>query len=355
MISTLISYPIRVFLLLCFLSLVVFAQKVEQISVGVDKHLYRVYITLTHPSWFKFIKDPKRDLLIIKVPNDKKFEREFYSVLIKGSKNLITLLVKNPKLDVYRAKAIKRYRTIVVLIPFKNTRNAPYKIVIDPGHGGKDSGAIYGGVKEKVVNYQIALKLYHLLKEDPRFKPYLTRWGDRYISLAGRQKFTAKVGADLFISIHANANPYNPNRRGVEFYVLSDKGIRLKIRDLVEHPEHAKAFFSETIAHNRYLTKEVAKTTLEITQDEGEEFARILQHLWCINLRNLIPCRGIYKRAFAVLKVPGVPAILVEVGYLSNPTDRKILLNPSDQWKIARTIYRAILEYFDLKPLKEGK
>jgi len=326
-----------------------FAQRVVSLSVGLDKNYYKIFITFDGKPWFKLFKDPKRDLITLKLENEHRFNREFYSVRVVGEKNLITIFVRNPQLSTAGAKVIRKYRTLVVLIPFKRKKFFKYTVVVDPGHGGKDSGATYFGVKEKDINLSVALKLYKLLKEDGRFKVYLTRKGDYFVSLAERQKFTAKVGADLFISIHANANPYKPNKRGAEFYVLSDRGKYRKFVDLATHPSKAVEFLDDDMVWDYTVRKKVLKTTLEFTQEEGEEFAKILRRYWCRYLGRYIPCGGIYRRSFAVLKVPGVPTVLVEIGYMTNRRELKLLTDPHYQWLIAKTIYRAILDYFNLK------
>jgi len=271
---------------------------------------------------------------------------------VVGERNLITIFVRNPQLSTAKAKVVRKYRTLVVLIPFKHRKFFKYTVVIDPGHGGRDSGATYFGVKEKEINFAVALKLYKLLKEDGRFKVYLTRKGDYFVSLTHRQKFTAQVGADLFISIHANANPYKPYKRGAEFYVLSEKGKYQKFVDLATHPSHALHFLDEDMVRDYAVRKKVLKTTLEFTQEEGEEFAKIARRYWCKYLERFIPCGGIYKRSFAVLKVPGVPTVLVEIGYMSHRGELNLLTNSRYQWSIAKTLYRAILDYFNLKMRK---
>jgi len=332
-----------------------FGQRVVKISVGVDRNYYRIFLTFNGKPWYKVYKDPKRDIITLKLENTYEFSKEYYSVDIVGEKNLITIFVRNPQLDTSHAKVIKKYRTLVVLIPKKHKKLAKYVVVIDPGHGGHDPGARYYGVKEKDINLEVARKLYYYLSHDPRFKVYMTRKGDYFVSLAGRQKFTAKVGADLFISIHSNANPYNRNRRGVEFYVLSNKGIYRKWVDLAVHPAKAKEFISSQMVDDKTVRKKVLKTSLEFTQEEGEQLARELRKMWCRYMARYIPCGGIYKRSFAVLKVPGVPTVLVELGYMTNRRDLHYLISKRYQWIMAKTLYLGILDYLNLKPLKELK
>ena len=348
--SSMILSAISLFLL----SLSLFAQHVTKIAVGTDKNYYKIFLTFNGKPKYKLFKDPKRDIITLKLENTYRFSREFYSTTIVGEKNLITIFVRNPKLDTARAKVVRKYRTLVLYIPFKRKKPAKYVVVIDPGHGGKDPGATYYGYKEKNINLAVAKKLYYLLSKDPRFKVYLTRKGNYFVSLAGRQKFTAKVGADLFISLHCNANPFKPYRRGAEFYVLSDKGIYRKWRDLAVHPAEAENFLDPKMVRDRTVRKKVIKTSLEFTQEEGEEFAKVVRHYWCRFLSREIPCGEIYKRSFAVLKVPGVPTLLVEMGYMTNRRDLYILTNNRYQWSIARTLYRAILDYFNLKSYKKN-
>jgi N-acetylmuramoyl-L-alanine amidase len=344
---------LTIFLTISFLFSLTFAQKVRKIFIHTDRYYYRITLTFDGKPWFKFFKDPKRDILTLKTENTYRFDKTYYSVRIVGEKNLITFFVRNPKLDIARAKVIRKYRSLVVLIPFKHTKNVKYVIVIDPGHGGKDSGAHYYGVMEKNINLAVAKKLYYYLVRDGRFKVYLTRKGDYFIPLGERQKFTAKVGADLFISIHANANPYHKWKRGVEFYVLSDKGIYRKWIDLAVHPREARQFIDDDMVKDRYVRKKVLKTALEFTQDEGEELAESLRREWCRYLSQYIPCGGIYKRSFAVLKVPGVPTVLVELGYMTNKRDLKYLTDSRFEWSIAKTLYFGILDYLNLSRPKD--
>jgi len=337
------------------LSLPIFGQRVTKITVSVDRNYYRIFFTFDGKPWYRVYKDPKRDIISLKLENTYKFSKEYYSVNIVGEKNLITIFVRNPELDTSRARVIKKYRTLIVLIPRKHKKFAKYVVVIDPGHGGHDPGAEYYGFEEKNINLAVARKLYYYLSKDPRFKVYMTRKGDYFVSLAGRQKFTAKVGADLFISIHSNANPYNPNRRGAEFYVLSNRGIYKKWVDLAVHPQKAKEFLSSQMVRDKTVRKKVLKTSLEFTQEEGEQLAKELRKMWCRYMARYIPCGGIYERSFAVLKVPGVPTVLVELGYMTNRRDLHYLTSSRYQWAIARTLYLGILDYLNLKPLKKGR
>jgi len=346
---------LTLFLINLFLVFLTFSNNLQKVRVYTDRNFYKLYLIFSSQiDLQKFVKDTKHDLLAVKIPFKNRYEAEYYSVLLKASNGVITLKVKNPKLDLQRVWYIKEYRTLVIVIPFRK-EGGKYTVVIDPGHGGKDSGAHYYGVNEKDINLSIAKKLSTYLREDGRFKVFLTRKGDYFIPLAERQKFTSKVGADLFISIHANANPYNPHLRGVEFYILSDKGIYRKFIDLAVHPQKAKEFLNREIAKDGKLRREVVKKSLEITQEEGEDLAKSLQREWCSYLAKYIPCHGIFKRNFAVLKVPGVPTVLVEVGYMTNRRELRLITSDHYQWLIASTLYLGILDYLHLSVPKKWK
>jgi len=330
-------------------SLITFGGGVERISVAVDKNYYKIFIKLSSPSVVRVTKDPKRDLIAVELRNDKEFSKSFYSVVVKGSKNLVTILVKNPNLDTSRASVRVSGRGVFVFIPFKG-KFSKYVVVIDPGHGGKDGGATYYGVKEKEINLAIAKKLYALLKRDGRFEVYMTRYDDRFVSLTDRQLIAAKVGADLFLSIHSNAAPRKPSATGVKFYILSDEGIAQKFLDLARNPQKALNFFSRSVVWNRSVRYKVIKSSLEITRDQGEELAEFLCSEWQKLVSRYIPCNGIYERAFAVLKVPGVPSVLVETGFMTNKRELEKLKDSFVQWKIAESLYLGILDYFNLQP-----
>jgi len=328
------------------------AYGVKKVTVSVDRNYYKIFIKLSKPTPVRVVKDPKRDLIALSLKNYTYFTKSYYSVVIKGTRHLITVKVKNPRLDASRAVVRRNGDDLSVFIPFRK-KFEKLVVVIDPGHGGHDTGAIYYGFREKWINLAVAKKLYYLLERDGRFKPLLTRSGDYYVSLSWRQRFAARAGADLFVSIHANAAPRNPKASGVEFYVLSDRGVRQKYLYLKDRPKEAKNFFESSIAYDRILRARVAENTLKITQGEGEAAARLMCDSWRKKLGYLIPCDGVFSRGFAVLKVPGVPTVLVEVGFMSNRRELRYLTNSYVQWKIARALYEGILSYFNLSPPSE--
>lgn len=179
-------------------------------------------------------------------------------------------------------------------------KDGPYIVVIDPGHGGVDVGAVgVSGSYEKDFNLSLALKVQEALDLDERISVYLTRDDDTYISQKSkdRSKFANDLGADLFISIHANA------------FVDS------------------QASGTETYYHRRRM-KELAETIHDhVVQTTGFQD------------------REIKRKPLNVIRDTKMPAILLEIGFLSNPDEELILMSESFQEEVARAIRDGIVEY----------
>ncbi len=179
------------------------------------------------------------------------------------------------------------------------------KVVIDPGHGGYDTGASYGGFEEKDVNLVISEKLKKSL-EGVGITAFLTRDDDNFLSLAERVEITNSIKPDVFISIHGNALVSSRVIRGVETY---------------------------------YWTSQSHKLAYYIHRS-------ILSH---IN----IPDHYIRKAQFYVIRHASCPAVLAELGFLSNRDDRKFLTNSTTQDEYAKALTEAILKFLDIEPNKE--
>ena len=219
-------------------------------------------------------------------------------------------------------------------------------IVIDPGHGGKDPGAIgYRGIREKWVNLQIARYLAYYLKRDGRFKVVMTRSGDYFVSLGRRVKIARKHKADLFISIHADAAPRRKRwARGTQIFVLSRHSAKSKKRELMRNRQYAFAIFRD--ARNMKAIPILSDIGFEITLDRSREFARLLAKQLRKDMRRQVHFKGIRSRGFAVLKTPGTVSVLIEAGFITNPYEARKLTDKRFQKKLAYSIYKAIVKYF---------
>ncbi len=205
-------------------------------------------------------------------------------------------------------------------------------IVIDPGHGGKDPGAISKrGLEEKSITIKIARYLEREL-EARGFKVYLTRNSDVYLTLKERVQFARSHKADLFISVHANSN-HSSKIKGVEVYYLSDKYFDSESKAVVmaeNAPFHSiRGLYSKDTqrivwdlmcTENNTISLDFAKTVVSTLRGMGFKVR---------------PPKG---APFYVLKYAYVPSILVESGYLSNPSEEKLLRKPYYQKQVARGV-----------------
>jgi len=187
-----------------------------------------------------------------------------------------------------------------------------FTIAIDAGHGGKDTGAIgYNGALEKDVVYAIARKLESLVRAEPGLRPVMVRQGDTFIALRQRAEIARRAGADLFISVHADAH-VDDEAKGSAVFILSPR---------------------------RLEADNYAENTLEAS---GLAAGKILGEL---RKKQYLHYSHVQKARFAVLKSPDVPSMLIETGFVSNPEEERRLASPSYQEKVARSIFNGIRAY----------
>lgn len=218
-------------------------------------------------------------------------------------------------------------------------------IVIDPGHGGVDPGAIgVSGIYEKHITLALARELKTALEKSGRYRVHLTRDRDVFIRLRDRVAIARQYGADLFISLHADA-VQNPSIRGLSVYTLSQNASDNEAQALAEKENKADLIAGVDLSHE---TPDVAGILIDLAQREtrnrsagfasemvdevGQEF-------------NLLDNTHRFA-GFAVLKAPDLPSVLVETGYLSNDYEEKQLRQPTYRARLAKAIARAIDRYF---------
>ncbi len=214
-------------------------------------------------------------------------------------------------------------------------------IVIDPGHGGKDPGAVANGLKEKDVNLKFAKELKKLLEKDPRFKVYLTRNRDRYVSLYKRTIYAVRKKADLFISLHCNSSP-SGHGYGTYVYTLNLRGAKSKLARLVERRENRAILQYIRVSTNPSVNRILADLAMSTTMTEGLSFAKILSK----HLRKVNVFQDIDSANFAVLKTPGIPSVLIEIAYITHPREAKLLKNPNFVRNFSYQVYKSIVDYF---------
>lgn len=220
-------------------------------------------------------------------------------------------------------------------------------VVIDPGHGGHDPGAIgVNGAIEKKINLQVALKLGKLIEQQmPDVKVVYTRSDDTFIELHKRGKIANKHGGKLFISLHCNSIDPKPSRaNGFEFWLLrpgrTDEAIRIaEVENSVIKYEENPDQYQELTDENFILVSMAHAAYMQYS----EKFAALLNDSYSnkTNLRN----RGVKQAGLIVLVGASMPNVLVEMGFISNTRDAKYLMSTAGQDAIALSLLESIKEY----------
>lgn len=229
-----------------------------------------------------------------------------------------------------------------------NTATKKYTVVIDPGHGGKDPGCIgRGGTKEKTVVLSVAKKLKTAL-QNAGFAVVMTRGDDTYLKLADRAAIAERKKADLFLSIHANANP-SRSMKGFSIYTLSEKASDEEAQKLAD-AENAADKIDVDGFENFSKDIRVALSSLQqhAVAEMSEEYANGCARAFGKSGITQQPGPAVRHAPLAVLRST-VPGALIECGHLSNAAEEKLLKNSAHQDKLVAAIVRSIKNYdFDV-------
>ncbi len=228
------------------------------------------------------------------------------------------------------------------VVLFKKITTKIASIVIDPGHGGIDPGAVgKKGLYEKDANLDISTYLQTLLKDSLGVSVLITRDKDLYLSLKERTDMANRTSADLFISVHCNAAPKNSKARGFETYFLSEaktdearaaaalENAALEF-DGVEQPKNDINFILYDLAQSAYLQE--SNSLAEFIQSAAEE-------------KLSIPARGVSQAGFYVLRGAFMPAVLLECAFLSNLDEEKMLKEKEFRQKLAYSIFCGVRDF----------
>ncbi|MCW7466086.1 N-acetylmuramoyl-L-alanine amidase family protein [Leptospira levettii] len=241
---------------------------------------------------------------------------------------------------------------LIVLVPKETIpkRNLGVKaIIIDAGHGGKDPGTSdTTGYFEKEVSLGVARYTYlYLRKYYPEIRVEMVRKDDRFVELEDRSKFANHVLSDtrdvIFISFHCNAS-LSEKAAGFEVYYLSQSPSTENAREtaLIENRYIGK--------HKNPVVSQIQSQMLSsVTQRRSKKLADSVADQYEKSLSPEIPSRGVKKADFSVLRGSLMPAVLVEMGYLTNPEESKKLRDKTFQKKIARSVIKGIHEYASAK------
>lgn len=249
-------------------------------------------------------------------------------------------------------KIVCIFSLVLTLMSFNPEKNAAYRvkrIVIDAGHGGKDSGTIGSFSKEKDVALAVAMKLGAIIKENiPDIEVVYTRKDDTFVPLYTRADIANKNDADLFISIHANSQKSGHSAYGTETYIMgshtSERNFDIATKEnsviLLEEdhkeryegfdPNSPESYILFSLYQNAFFQNSLRLADLI----ENQFKTRVRRH-----------SRGVKQAGLLVLWRSAMPSVLIEIGFLSNLAEEKYLNNALNQTYIASGIFRAIRDY----------
>ena len=215
-------------------------------------------------------------------------------------------------------------------------------VAIDPGHGGRDPGAIgRKGTREKDVTLAVGKKLKALINNTPGYRAVLTRERDQFVVLRNRVKKARENRADLFLSLHADSFR-NPRAKGASVYALSLNGASSEAARLIAEKENASDLIGGISLDDK--DELIASVLLDLSQaatiqDSLELGSDVLKYMGKVSKLNN---KQVQQAEFAVLKAPDMPSILIETAFLSNPKEERNLRSGKHQQKIAKAVFAGI-------------
>ncbi len=222
----------------------------------------------------------------------------------------------------------------------------PPLVMLDPGHGGHDPGAIgVSGTYEKHVALEAAWDLHRLLAASGRYRVAMTRARDVFIPLEQRVELAQRAGASLFVSMHADALPDNHTVRGASVYTFASRA---------SDPEAAAIAASENAADRsvtaayRGLPPQVARILASLMQRETRTLSGAVAGQMTVSLAHVTPMLANPERhaGFVVLQSARIPSVLVEMGFMSNLRDEEALRQPAHRFAVASAMRAAVEAYF---------
>ncbi len=232
--------------------------------------------------------------------------------------------------------------------PVKPSGDARPVVVIDPGHGGPDTGTKAGGgeIMEKNVVLDFSIALRDQLEKSGRYRVVMTRTDDTFIPLAERVKFARARQAQLFISIHADALPKSEGDvQGATVYTLSDTASDAEAAKLAEAENRSDVIAGIDLANE---PDDVADILFDLAHRETKTFSHAFSRVLIGEIKGAMRLhkKPLKSAGFVVLKAPDVPSVLVELGYMTNKSDLKLLTSDSWRTKAAASMSKAVEQFF---------
>src|SRR3954470_84757 len=233
----------------------------------------------------------------------------------------------------------------------RNNNDARPLIVIDPGHGGPDTGTVAAsGEMEKTIVLEFAQALTEKIEKSGKYRVAMTRTDDRFIALGERVRMARQQGAALFVSIHADALAARGETdvRGATVYTVSDTASDAEAARLAEDENKADAIAGVDLSSE---PEEVADILIDLTQRETKNFSH---HFARAVVGELKPAAKLHKHplksaGFKVLKAPDVPSVLIELGYVSNKQDLKLMMSEPWRERTSGALAQAVTTYFSTR------
>lgn len=289
----------------------------------------RLVFDLYYPIRFKVLREGNQ--VFIDIDGDKEKAVATTAMAIDKAIAAETTLVFQPK------------KPVTITAPAAK----PFVIVIDPGHGGKDTGAIGNdGAQEKHVVLAIAKKLATLINQQSNMRAVLTRDGDYFVPLRGRLELARKGKADLFIAIHADSY-FNDQASGASVYALSHRGATSEAARWLAKRENTSELGGVDLAElgdKSYVLRSVL-IDLAQTATTTDSLRLGTSMLNALDDVTKLHYARVEQAPFVVLKSPDIPSILVETGFISNPSEEEKLRSPAYQEKIARALFDGVRGY----------
>ncbi|WP_372783739.1 N-acetylmuramoyl-L-alanine amidase, partial [Litorivivens sp.] len=371
------TYSLLVLFIAFVMSAASFAADVRDVRLWRAPDHTRVVFDLSRPADYQVfqLNDPERLVVDIQKTNLKKLpsnldfqdtpvSRMRHGVRNGGDLRVVFDLSQQVKVRSFMLKASgelhdrlvidfhekeKQARTVKKAVDITSDRR-PVVIAIDAGHGGEDPGAIGPGrLYEKHVVLEIAKELQRLFNTTKGYKAELVRTGDYYVGLRQRRDIARKMQADLFVSVHADAFT-NAKASGSSVYALSQRGATSASAAFLARTENDSDLVGGVSLSDKDDILAGVLTDLSMTASLDASLRIGSNVLSEMGQMSKLHSRRVEQAAFAVLKSPDIPSILVETGFISNPGEAKNLATNWYRAKMARAIFNGIDNHFKRSP-----
>ena len=290
--------------------------------------------------------DSKWSRLLIQFKDYWNIENTEMRINSSDGSAIISILLKTVSEDIFKSKnvnstSILKSKNLAVTAKSSVIKNNEFVVVLDPGHGGKDPGAEAGGYRESNLMLELAAAVKESLIRNTDFKVILTRNEDVFLSLDDRITIATQSGADLFISLHADA-VIEGEASGTTVYLLSENATDKMSAQLASRHDRSEILRDVDLSG---IDSQVASVLIDMARQEtkprNEAIASFILRVFKEQITEL-SSQPLRYAAFSVLKSPDIPSILIEAGFMSTPSDLQNLITPKWRVEFADALSEAI-------------